>query len=199
MPPRGWALALCPLLLGSAPSEPRSPRACPPALAPDGPREAALRARLSADPEAATLLRGAAPLAFCFGPDVEPAVTTDGAVLLPLALSLPATAARAAHLVRHRRPGSPLTALPVSATPADCARWVEAALDEEARAHALELRLLDAAGEPSALPFRDAARAAPEGHRHEPILRWFHEHPDGASAVPPLAASYAARCAHEHR
>jgi hypothetical protein len=128
------------------------------------------------------MLRDAAPFTLCFGPGIEPGVTPDGAVLLPRELPEAEAAARVAHLVHHRLPGSPL-----AAPEGDCARWVGRALDEEAEAYALELRLLRAAGARSSLLFAEDAQ------RSE-IRRWLGDHPEGGGGVPALAIDYAARC-----
>lgn len=181
MAARTWALLVGPLLLAPAP---RSPE-CPAGLVVDATRAGAIHAQLAADPEARAMLRDAAPIALCFGPEIEPGVTPDGALLLPLEMPAPLVAARAAHLVHHLRAGSPFASPPHG----ECARWVERALDEEAEAYALELRLVRAAGATSSLPFAslDPDRAT--------IRRWLHEHPEGGPGVPALANDYAARCA----
>lgn len=192
-----WAVALAsPLLL--APAPPCAPRApsCPRSLSEDSARARAIRSLLSTDREASALLAGSAGrVTLCFGAVDEPGVTPDGALLLDASQPAPEAAARVAHLLHHRRPGSPL----VGRSSIDCARWVEAALDEEAQAHALEIRLLLAAGRPMAFPFAAEASAAPEGDRIEIIHRWLREHPTGGGGVPALATSYRARCLKEAR
>jgi hypothetical protein len=125
----------------------------------------------------------------CFARGIEPGVTLDGLALLDAAMPDDAAAARLAHLLTHLHRGSQLAAPPDGA---DCARWLEGALDEEARAWALELRLLGDRG--AALPFARAAGAAPAAERAAVIRRWLAEHPEGEGTVPPLGVGYAARC-----
>jgi hypothetical protein len=190
-----WAMALAsPLLL--APAPPSAPRAtaCSQHLFEDGVRTRAIQSLLSTDPEASALLASSAGrVTLCFGAVDEPSVTSDGALLLEASQPAPEAAARVAHLLHHRRAGSPLAGRPSG----DCARWVEAALDEEAQAHALEIRLLVAAGRPAGFPFAAEAWAAPEDQRVDIIHRWLREHPAGFGGVPALATSYQSRCVRE--
>ena len=190
-----WAMALAsPLLLAPAPPCPPRAPACPQPLAEDGARTRAIQALLSTDREASALLvESAGRVTLCFGAVAEPSVTSDGALLLDASQPAPEAAARVAHLLHHRRAGSPL----VGHRSSDCDRWVEAALDEEAQAHALEIRLLLAAGRPARFPFAAEAWAAPEDQRVEIIHRWLREHPAGFGGVPALATSYQSRCMRE--
>ncbi len=79
--------------------------------------------------------REVAPFTVCAGDTREAGVTPAGVLLLPRELRGTAAAARAAHLAHHMRSGSPLAP---GALGGDCARWTEAALDEEREARALE-------------------------------------------------------------
>jgi hypothetical protein len=160
MAARSWLLLLAPLLLGAPPA---APGPCPSGFATDPARARTIETRLSADAEARTLLHESAGAVICFGSGVEPGITPEGTILLPLDMPEPHAAARTAHLLHHRRAGSPLAGPPAG----DCAEWVEQALAEEARGHALELRLLAAAGAPAS---------------------------ESAHGVPAYAIDYAARC-----
>lgn len=192
---RSWVLALAlPLLLSPGPPlDPRAP-ACPPGLVANTAHASAIRDLLAADDEASALLVAATGhVTLCFGAIAEPSITRDGVVQLDATAMTPEAAARVAHLVHHRRAGSPLAGPPSG----DCARWVDAALDEEAQSYALELRLLRDAGRPSGFPFADEAQAAPADQRIGVIYRWLREHREGGPGVPALMASYQARCATE--
>lgn len=178
---RSWILALAPLLLdGSAAAR----SACPAGSEPDFARAAAILARVPSQ-------QGAPVQSICFVASQEAAITRDGVILLPRELREIEAAARVAHLARHRRRGSALIAPRRDA----CDRWLADALDEEARAYAVELAILDAAGEGAQLPFAAEAAAAPAEERGAVIARWLRDHPRGGGSVPPLAASYAAWCA----
>jgi hypothetical protein len=180
MAARSWVPLLAPLLLGAPRADPGP---CPAGFAADPLRARAIEERLSADDEARALLREAGGAAICFGPGAEPGITPERVILLPPGMLDPLADARVAHLLHHRRAGSPLAGPPAG----DCARWVDQALAEEARAHALELRLLRAAGASSPLPFAEAREP-------ETIERWLREHPEGAPGVPAYGLDYAARC-----
>lgn len=192
MAARSWALLLSPILL--TPSPPVLP-ACPPNLAVDSVREKAILARLSGDADASAILGGGAGVVICFGTGVEAAVTQDRVIQIDRRLPEIEAAARVLHLALHMREGSPLVGPPG----VDCARWLTAAMDEEARAYAMELQILDKAGVRPTWPFVEEARGAVAGDRARVIGRWLWDHPDGGGGVPGLAKGYAARCEAEVR
>lgn len=177
---RSWILALAPLLL-DGPSTTRSP--CPAGSALDPARAAVILARLPAQ-------LGAPTGTICFVAAGDAGITRNGVLLLPSELGDIEAAARVAHLAQHRRSGSAL----LGPRRDNCERWLEEALDEEARAYALELAILESAGEGSRVPFAAEAMATPAEARVAVIRRWLHAHPGGGGDVPPLAASYAAWC-----
>lgn len=187
MAARSWALLLSPLLLTPAPRV----SVCPPPLAVDASRERALIARLATHDEARALVVEASRFMICFGRDVEAGTMADGTIQLDRRLPDAEAAARVAHLLVHARPGSALRRAPEG----DCARWVSEALDEEARAHALEIEVSTSAGARPTWPFVEEVIVAPPAARTAMIRAWLAAHPDGGGGVPPLGRSYAARCA----
>lgn len=150
--------------------------------APDESRAQALRARLTGT-EAEGYL--STPHQVCFGIRGPAVVTTDGAVLLPRDGDDIALAARLGHLLEHvtrgtLRPGT------------DCDALVHEALQREASAYALEIRLRDRFGLGTA-DFVDLETA----YRREGeagILSWLVAHPEGGAGVDALARSYQERC-----
>lgn len=156
----------------------------------DVPRGSRVHDALESLPDIRLILRAIPEVIVCVGPGLASGVTPEGVVLIPSAMSDNQALARAAHLVHHLRPGSPL----LEARPEHCPQWIDHALDEEALAYATELRILDnPLGAPS-LPFASAALQAPSGHEREVIRLWLDDHPDGDDAIPPLATTYRMRC-----
>ncbi len=149
---------------------------------PDEPRAQALRERLTGT-EAESYVD--APHQICFSVRDSAVVTSDGAVMLPRDGDETALAARLGHLLEHvvrgtLRPGT------------DCDVLVHEALQREASAYALEIRLRDRFGL-GAADFVDLETA----YRREGetgILNWLIEHPEGGVGVDALGRSYQDRC-----
>lgn len=152
-------------------------------------------ARIAADREARAVFRLVGEAALCFGTGIEPGVTPDGVIRLDAGASDIEAAARAAHLALHAARGSLLAGPP----PGGCRAWLGQAIDEEAEAHALELRVLDRGGAIAPWPFAAYARKASEGEQVRLIRRWLIDHPDGGGGIPGLVRAYAARCEGERR
>jgi hypothetical protein len=135
-------LGLWPLWLAAAPERGTAfPRACPEGFAERPARAQRLAQRMARDPDARPLLRGDV-FALCFGDGIEAGIAPGGAVLLPEDMPDDRAAARVAHLLHHRLPGSPFVVPPDT----DCATWTQRARAEEETAHALEARILVRAG-----------------------------------------------------
>lgn len=151
----------------------------------DEPRAEQLRARLRGT-EAASYLD--APHHICFsvrGPAVV--VNASAVVLLPRDGDDAALAARLGHLLEHVVRGT------LRDDPnASCDDLVGEALEREASAYALELRLRDRfeLGPADFVDLEAAYRA--EGERG--ILDWLVAHPEGGAGIDALARSYLERC-----
>lgn len=167
--------------------------ACPEGTRADPARgEAVLRRLGSAAEGAAIRARAPAPRAYCVGPRAVSVVTSDGALLVDERLGEAEAAARVGHLLLHTGGDRAVDALD---RPGDraCAALVAAALDEEARALAVELSLRRALGVTAPVvrfAFEEDPRDAEAGR----IRAWLDAHPDGGPGVDALAAGYDARC-----
>lgn len=123
----------------------------------------------------AEVLRGAGEppqeVRVCFAR--EAGILPDGTVLLERKASVSRSAARLAHLVSHG-PMAPRAG-------ETCDAWVSRALDEEARAHGVEMRLARRMGDPPPFDLSEDPRAIRD------------------ALAPTLGAAYAARCVAEGR
>lgn len=186
---RGWAGAVAVVTaLGCGRADP----GCPAGLAPDAARTQALIARLAAVDEGAAVTRRltGAPRV-CFGQVAVSAVSHEGVVLLDSAMPDAEAAARLGHLLLHVLDGSPAP----SAGEADCDAAVRRALDIEARAFAMELRLRQALGVTGLrYGFEEDLRRAPIEAREATIRAWLEAHPAGGQGVDALAEGYRRRC-----
>ena len=135
----------------------------------------------------------------CFAPGSPAVVVGEGTLLLDGDDPELESAARLGHLLHHVRAGLPYPAEGV-AREADCDAVVRLALDREAPAWALELRLRAALGVTTPVrdyPFEAAYWRAPEAEREALVRAYFDEHPGGGGDVDGLAAAYRARCESE--
>ena len=151
---------------------------------PDETRADRLRARLEPT-EAAGYLD--APHRICFSVRGPAVVTDEGAVLLPRDEDDDALAARLGHLLEHVVRGTLSDDRSQS-----CDARVHRALQREASAYALELRLRDRFGLEEA-PFVDVERAYRAGGE-QGILSWLEANPEGGRGIDALGRSYRARC-----
>jgi len=151
---------------------------------PDPERRARLVELLQDVPEARRLLARDVPI--CFGAVPVSAVDDQPVVLMESDRGDASAAARYAHLLMHLVDGSPFV------PGEDCDLVVERALDREAAAYALELRVLRSlGGGPSAYP---ALEAAYDASAEDGVRGWLAENPHGGAGVDGLAAGYRARC-----
>lgn len=136
---------------------------------------------------------GHAPL-FCFGKSTHAGVLKSGTLLLPATQDISRSAARAAHLTVHLTDG--LTQLVDS--PGDCQTTVHQALEKEAQALLVELRILDETKAPpaadAALELEQVYHNAPVDRRETVVRRYLAEHPQGAPGLDGLVAGYTKRC-----
>lgn len=199
VPGAGAAALVCALLAscgGGGSGEGAAPGACPGRFSADPGREARVVERLGAAGEGrAVLARWGRPLRMCFGEVPSSVVTEQGTLLMDARLDDARAAARAAHLAAHLADGLPA----LVGGEGGCDARVREALRAEARALALELRLVRALGAPppEGGPWEVEAvhwAAPPEG-REAAIEAYLRSHPDGAPGVDALAAGYARRCA----
>lgn len=172
---------------------------CPSSLAHDAARAGRVLETLRGAPEGEELLASAASageLLLCFGRVEVSGVTADRVVMIDLATSDAAAAARTGHLLLHRREAALFDVVPRDAE--GCAAWVGEVLRAESRAYALELRLDRAFGVTPRYAFADAHWAAREDQRAEVILDFLRAHPYGGGGVGALASEYDDRCRREN-
>lgn len=173
-----------------------APPPCPEGALDQPARADATIALLASVPEGAAIVGSARAQIgrVCFGAEHVSAITEERTIVLERALAPGEAAARLGHLMLHARDGLPYRAGP------DCDEVVARALDAEAEAHALELRLRRALSvEPRVLTydFEQAFWSAPERTRTQVIRDWLEAHPEGGGGVDALAAGYRQRCEHE--
>lgn len=152
-----------------------------------------LRARLRSTDEGRQLLDalGETEVRYCFGDADVPMITDERVLVLDRDMDDAELAARTGHLLDHVVHGSPF---PAEVPPgADCDALVRSALEAEARAYALELRLRRALGVGTArYAFEpEAARASDPA---EVILAYLLAHPEGGPGLDALGAGYRMRC-----
>jgi hypothetical protein len=200
--PRAAAgLALSALaLIGCGEPAPARP-ACPDGLHEDESRAGRLVGLLDSTGPGRDLLRRAPALPrICFGDVAEPAITSEGVVLLDPRDDDGEAAARLGHLVLHVVEGLPMSGATGPERP--CRERVDDAVRAEARAHALELELRRRLGvtRPRApFAFENAYWAAPQDRRVEVIRAWFEAHPAGGGGVPGFVDAYGRACAGRDR
>ena len=185
-------------LLGAC-GVPATRAACPAGTRADGPRAAAIEARLGTVSEGRALLASRDRVAaICFGdPASSSVITADRLVLLAGALEEGEAAARLGHLLVHAREGLPIDEVHAGLDEAACDAAVERALMLEARAYVVEVALQDALGaRPTTLAFEFAARlrATSEGEREGIVTAYLRAHPRGGPGIDGLADAYRARC-----
>lgn len=155
----------------------------------------AIRAGLAELEETRELMTrlGTTEVRFCFGP-IDVPVLADGRVLLvDERVSEAEQAARSAHLLHHLVVGAPFPeTIPRDA---DCDAVVARAIDAEARAYVLEIRLRRRFELPEPrYEMEPAFWAAAEGEREALVRDYLLAHPDGAPNLEPLASGYRQRC-----
>lgn len=190
------AAACAALVMASLGCGGEAPAVCTGRYSADPARQARILGRLGASAEgAAAVGRWGRPIRMCFGAVRSSVVTEQGVMLMDAKLDDARAAARVAHLVTHLADGLPA----IVAGEGDCDARVEQALAAEARALALELRLLREleAPPPEGGPWEveGVHWAAPPEGREAAVLSYLRAHPDGAPGVDALAAGYARRCA----
>ncbi len=192
----GGVLFALSALLGCDRQDTASPARCPGRFAADPARQARIVERLGAGAEGGALIAGQGqPIRMCFGAVSSSVVTEQGTLLMDAGQGDARAAARAAHLLLHLADGLPA----LVKGEGDCDARVEEALRAEARALALELRLLRELGAPppEGGPWEVEGihwAAAPE-EREAALVAYLRAHPDGAPGVDALASGYARRCA----
>ncbi|MCB9597970.1 MAG: hypothetical protein H6719_34960 [Sandaracinaceae bacterium] len=153
-----------------------------------------IREQLRAVPEGAELLGALRrEVRFCFGTIDVPVVTEGRLLVLDARASVPEQAARVGHLLHHVTEGMPFPDdVPADA---DCDAILETAIEREAEAYALEVRLRQAVDlDPDRYEFEPAARRASGRAQVALVERYLREHPSGAPNMDPLIAGYRQRC-----
>lgn len=189
------AVLLSVVTLGcSGPVEERVAR-CPAGHTEDAPRAARIAARLASVAEGRALGRHLEGHVLCFAPDGLGVISEERQLLLSEALGDGENAARVGHLLVHARDGLPLEYGSVT----DCDARVARALDREALAHVVEVRLQVALGvTPRHFAFEFAAEvmaADDDASAVALVRRYLNEHPTGAPGIDGLSAAYHQRCA----
>lgn len=148
--------------------------------------------RLKSASEGANIAnRLASKPAICFGEIDHSVVTTDGIVMLDKRLDDHENAARLGHLSLHIIEGNPLDA----ADAGDCEARVEKALQVEAGALALELRLRREFGvNRKTYEFEEKFWKIEAEKREAFILDYLQKHPEGAPGIDALGIGYAEQC-----
>lgn len=192
----GSAIAL---LLAAGCARPTADRApCPAGHTESGARAARVVERLASVPEGRELARVLDAHVICFAPEGLGVITGERQLLLSDALDDGENAARLGHLLVHARDGLPLDSDRAGAG-RDCEALVARALDSEALAHVVEVRLqtaLEVTPTHFVFEFASQVRAAPdEAHAVALVRRYLAAHPTGAPGIDGLAAAYHQRCA----
>lgn len=177
----------------ASPSGPAAP--CPYGFVDQPARGAGLIHGLRTTDDGARLVTalGAREVRYCFGETDHGLVTEERVLLLSRDAPELENAARVAHLLHHVVEGSPYP----SSVPrgADCDAIVERAIEREAAAYAIEVRVRRALGEERPrYEFERAFFAAPEADRERVVADYLRAHPDGAPNLDGLVAGYRARC-----
>lgn len=158
-------------------------------------RAQTLQAALRSTDEGRALLDelGATEVRWCFGAIEVPVVQDDRVLVLDRGMDDAELAPRAGHLLHHVVRGAPF---PASVErDADCDRVVHEALEREARAYALELRLRRALSvETARYEFEAAYFAADASEGDRVIFDYLLSHPQGGPGIDGLAAAYRQRC-----
>jgi len=174
---------------------------CPPDYAEDTERAARVGARLSSVPEGRELTRYLDTHVMCFAEGGIGVITPTHQLLLASELDDGEDAARLGHLLVHARDGLPLEEdeAPRRHAALDCDARVAQALDREAVAHVVEVRLqaaLDVRPRRHAFEFTADVLASPnEAEAIALVRRYLDAHPTGAPGIDGLAAGYRQRCA----
>lgn len=153
-----------------------------------------IRERLRGIPEGAALLDALrVEVRWCFGTIDVPVVMEDRVLVLDARAARAEQTARAGHLLHHVVHGSPFpSAVPADA---DCDAIVETAIDREAEAYTLEVRLRRAQElEPNRYEFEREFWRASRDDQVALVARYLREHPNGAANMDPLIAGYRQRC-----
>lgn len=134
-----------------------------------------------------------AEVRWCFGAMPVPAVTQDRVLMMDADAPFDDAVARAGHLLHHVHAGMPFPSEIGADT--ECDAVVEEAIEREAVAYALELRLRRALEITTArYEFEGTFWQTAEGEQSALIERYLLEHPDGALHIDPLVAGYRQRC-----
>ena len=151
-------------------------------------------ARLRSTARGASLLRALrVQVRFCFGEIDVAGVDERGVLQLDRRADIAEQSARAGHLLHHLVDGMPFPS--EIAADADCDAIVDAAMHEEAEAHAVEVHLRAALGlPPSRYEFERIYHQTPAAERVLLVYRYLLAHPDGAPHMDPLLTSYRRRC-----
>lgn len=174
------------------------PESCPSTLAPDPERSARVVGLLESTDDGPGLLAGATPT-LCYGRVEVSGVTPDGTFLLDETDDDRALAARLGHLLHHAAHGLPYPSEPL-APDADCDRVVERALEREAPAYVIEVRVRDGLGLPAdRFAFEEEVRALEGAGAERAVLAYLEAHPHGGPGVDGLGAGYRERCETELR
>jgi hypothetical protein len=167
---------------------------CPPGHVEAPERAARIAARLTSAAEGRALAPHLESHVMCFARDGLGAITGEHQLLLDSALDDGENAARVGHLLVHARDGLPMEGDERD----DCETRIARALDREAVAHVVEVRLQTAlAVTPRHFAFEFAAEVMREDEPHAIALvrRYLVLHPMGAPGIDGLAAAYRQRCA----
>jgi len=190
------SLLLLSLLLGC--SEAAPPTLAPAPSCPEGQRAeparaARIRAQLGSTAAGAQLLAERDGDAICFS-DIQVSSVTEGRVfLLAEDDTDDALAARLGHLLHHAVNGMPFPdEVPGGA---DCEAIVERAVEREAEAYVLEIRLRAELGlVPDRFDFEPAVLGTTEPDDRLLVAEYLRAHPDGARNLDPLVSGYLRRC-----
>lgn len=155
---------------------------------------ARIRERLASFPEGRALLDDLhVEVRFCFGEIDVPVVSEDRLLLMDRRADLAEQTARAGHLLHHVVAGLPFP--DEVAADADCEAIVDAAVEREAGAYLVEVRLRRAQNQTAArYEFEPDLWAAAEPEREALVARYLREHPGGAPHIDGLVAGYRQRC-----
>jgi len=171
---------------------------CPASLAKNEDRARRLWDRLDDAPDGALLMTRTSSLPLvCFGKVDLSVVTTEGIVLFDNRLDDDEGAARLGHLLAHIVNGMPMA----NPRDVDCETQVNDALQLEAQALSLELRLrknlqrdVQKRAKRQAYEFEAGYWATEEPKREQFLWDYMRAHPNGAPGLDGLAHGYAKRC-----